>query len=88
MVQHIGEVESSFLYEGFGYAVGSQTVPDQQYLDLSFSYLMDNTTATIGIDNVAGEDPPFIEAGFNASTDPSTYRVLGRTVWLNVKHEF
>lgn len=88
MVQHMSEVESRFLYEGFGYAVGTQTVPDQQYLDLSFSYLMDNTTATLGIDNVTDEYAPFIEAGFNANTDPQTYRPFGQIIWVNVKHEF
>lgn len=41
-----------------------------------------------GITNVTDEEPPFIEVGFNASTDPSTYRMFGRGWFLRAAYEF
>ncbi len=35
-----------------------------------------------GVTNLTNEAPPYIDSGFNASTDPSTYRVLGRGFFL------
>lgn len=41
-----------------------------------------------GVTNVTDEAPPFIEVGFNASTDPSTYRMFGRGWFLRAAYEF
>lgn len=41
-----------------------------------------------GITNVTDEEPPYIEVGFNATTDPSTYRMFGRGYFLRAAYEF
>lgn len=41
-----------------------------------------------GITNVTNEAPPFIEQGFNAATDPSTYRVFGRGYYVRLSQKF
>ncbi len=38
-----------------------------------------------GINNLTDEEPPFIETGFNATTDPSTYRMFGRGYYVRVE---
>ena len=37
-----------------------------------------------GVTNVTDEEPPYIDFGFNASTDPSTYRLFGRGYYFRV----
>ena len=46
------------------------------------------TKITAGITNLTDEEPPFIDTGFNASTDPSTYRMFGRGYYLRLSHSF
>jgi iron complex outermembrane recepter protein len=41
-----------------------------------------------GITNISDEEPPFIEVGFNATTDPSTYRMMGRGYFLRMQYKF
>ena len=31
---------------------------------------------------------PYIEVGFNATTDPSTYRMFGRGYYVKLTHSF
>jgi iron complex outermembrane receptor protein len=37
-----------------------------------------------GINNVTDEAPPYIDLGFNAKTDPSTYRLFGRGYFVRL----
>ncbi|MGB5447429.1 MAG: TonB-dependent receptor [Woeseiaceae bacterium] len=46
------------------------------------------TKVSAGITNITDEEPPFIEVGFNASTDPSTYRMFGMGYYLRLSHTF
>lgn len=66
-----------------------QTIDSVLYHDLVGSYdFGQGTVVTAGITNLTDEEPPFIEVGFNATTDPSTYRLFGRGYYLRFKHAF
>ncbi|MCG8434138.1 MAG: TonB-dependent receptor, partial [Gammaproteobacteria bacterium] len=64
-------------------------IPDQLYLDLVGRYhFSTGTSVAFGINNVTDEQAPFINNGFNAETDPTTYRVLGREYFIRVTQSF
>jgi len=71
-----------------------QTIDSQLYHDITASYNfggetpMQGLTVTAGITNITDEEPPFIEVGFNATTDPSTYRVMGRGYFARLTYKF
>jgi iron complex outermembrane receptor protein len=69
-----------------------QDIPSQLYHDLvgSYTFAVRNSTIAIsgGITNLTDEEPPFIEAGFNASTDPSTYRMFGQGYYLRLTWKY
>ncbi|MBT8059316.1 MAG: TonB-dependent receptor [Gammaproteobacteria bacterium] len=67
-----------------------QDIDSQIYHDLVASYTWGaiNTTITGGITNLTDEAPPFIETGFNAGTDPPTYRLFGRGYYLRLAWKF
>jgi outer membrane receptor protein involved in Fe transport len=67
-----------------------QTIDSILYHDLVANYTFDEwrTTVTAGITNITDEPPPFIEVGFNATTDPSTYRLFGRGYYLRLSWKF
>ena len=56
--------------------------------DVRFTYFMDNISATIGLDNVFDEDPPYAATGFNDNTDPRTYNTSGRHIYVNFNLSF
>lgn len=65
------------------------TVDAQLYHDLATTYNTDfGTSVSFGITNIADKAPPFIDTAFNASTDPSTYRLFGRSYFLRLTHDF
>ena len=59
-----------------------QDISSVMYHDLNASYTIWNTRFQGGITNITNEEPPFIETGFNAGTDPATYRLFGRGYYL------
>ncbi|QSX38496.1 TonB-dependent receptor domain-containing protein [Shewanella sedimentimangrovi] len=64
-------------------------VPSVMYHDLTASYVFPtNTTVTAGVTNLFDEKPPYIETAFNGNTDESTYRLFGRSWFLNVNQKF
>jgi iron complex outermembrane receptor protein len=69
-----------------------QDIPSQLYHDIVASYSFDafgsNASISGGVTNLTDEAPPFIEIGFNASTDPSTYRLFGIGYYLRLAFEF
>ncbi|WP_166422970.1 TonB-dependent receptor [Paraglaciecola sp. 20A4] len=66
-----------------------QKVEAQLYHDVSVNYAFEfGTNLTLGVTNITNEAPPYIEAAFNASTDPSTYRLFGRSGYVRVSHKF
>jgi outer membrane receptor protein involved in Fe transport len=82
-VRYIGEVEEPYDVES-----GFRTIDSQMINDARFTYFMDNFTATLGLNNVFDEDPPFAETGFNDNTDPRTYNTTGRHVYVNLGVKF
>jgi outer membrane receptor protein involved in Fe transport len=77
---------------------GAGNQPDGSYIQSIDSYLYHDliaqyefksgTKITAGVTNITQEDPPFIEIGFNGTTDPSTYRMFGRGYYLRLSHTF
>ena len=69
-----------------------QKIDSYLYHDLVGSYTWNafgsSTQFTAGITNITDEDPPFIEQGFNATTDPATYRMFGRGYFLRLQWAF
>lgn len=66
-----------------------QDLSSELYHDLIFDYRMGedrNGLVSIGITNVTDEAPPYIDAGFNANTDPSTFRLFGRSYFVRLKY--
>ena len=59
----------------------------QHYVDISAVYdLQEHVTLSGGIDNLFDNDPPIAgDQQTQANTDPSTYDVLGRTIWAGLK---
>lgn len=65
-------------------------IDDQLYHDLVATYVLSALGVTIsgGVTNFTDEEPPYIEQGFNATTDPSTYRMFGRGYFLRLGWKF
>ncbi len=61
------------------------------YHDLVFDYTLDamgSTRLTAGFTNLTDEAPPYLDPGFNANTDPNTYRVFGRGYFVRISQTF
>ncbi len=56
--------------------------------DSIFGDAMNGLKVQAGITNITDEEPPFIEVGFNATTDPSTYRMMGRGYFVRLGYSF
>ena len=66
-----------------------QDLDDEMYHDLIVDYRMGedrNGLISVGITNFTDEEPPYIDAGFNANTDPSTFRLFGRSYFVRLKY--
>ena len=69
----------------------TQTIDSVVYHDLVFDYSLNRfgtTRLTLGVTNLTDEAPPFIDRGFNASTDPTTYRVFGTGYFFRISQTF
>lgn len=68
----------------------TQKIDSVLYHDLVANYEFDatNTTLAAGITNLTNEEPTYIDLGFNAKTDPATYRMFGRGYYLRVTQRF
>lgn len=74
----------------YSFVGGIQHVPSQVYSDFTASYAVPwyESTVTVGVTNIFDKAPPYIDAGFNGSTDPTTYRMFGRSFFLKWKTRF
>jgi iron complex outermembrane receptor protein len=89
--EYISDITSPYTFAQYLPAdYGDQKVASQLYHDLvvSYTYGPTNTSVTAGITNITDEAPPFIDSGFNASTDPSTYRMFGIGYYLRLTQKF
>ena len=69
---------------------GTQSIASQSYSDLTFTYAVpwQESTLSLSINNVFDKDPPYIESGFNGSTDEARYRLFGRTYNVGFRTRF
>jgi outer membrane receptor protein involved in Fe transport len=97
MIGYLGEYVSDLLADTFcNCGDGNQPdgtykhdVPSVLYHDLVARYEFGTgTIISAGLTNLTDEEPPIIETGFNAMTDPSTYRLFGRGWYLRVQQNF
>ncbi len=66
-----------------------QKIDSQLYHDFVAGYEFDyGLKLQAGVTNITDEEPPFIEIGFNATTDPSTYRTMGRGYYVRLQYNF
>jgi outer membrane receptor for ferrienterochelin and colicin len=67
-----------------------QAIDSLLYHDIVVDYTFDATGTNIaaGFTNVTDEEPPFIDTGFNANTDPATYRLFGRGYYIRLTQSF
>jgi hypothetical protein len=67
-----------------------QSVDSLLYHDIVVDYTFDATGTNIaaGFTNVTDEEPPYIDTGFNANTDPATYRLFGRGYYIRLTQSF
>lgn len=83
-LEYNGDAEYDARFTGDTLAIDKQI-----YHDISVAYQVnDSISVTGGFRNLTDEEPPFFDSGFNASTDPSTYRVDGRGVFARVSAKF
>lgn len=68
---------------------GNTKIESETYVDLTVRYNLPwGTQISGGITNILDNDPPFIVQGFNANTDSDTFRMLGRSWFARVTHNF
>ena len=78
---------------------GVGNTPDGRYIQDIDSFLYHDLIATYafssygleltaGITNIGDKEPPFIDTGFNATTDPATYRMFGRGYYLRFQWKY
>ncbi len=65
-------------------------IDSQLYHDLfgSYEFVSTGTKISVGVTNLTDEAPPYIDLGFNAKTDPSTYRMFGMGYYARVSQKF
>ena len=86
LAEYISDIKATATYEDYTYKVDSI-----MYHDLVFDYTLDafgETRLTAGFTNLTDEEPPYIDPGFNANTDPNTYRMFGRGYFLRLSQTF
>ena len=71
----------------------SVRIPSYDYFSVFASYAADQGmlagfSTTIGVENLTDEDPPLIDSGPQANTDPSQYDVFGRRYYLRMSYRF
>ena len=61
------------------------STPNYNYVDINGVWeINESTTLRIGIDNVFAKEPPLLgDAQIQSNTEPGTYDVIGRRLWLN-----
>ncbi len=89
-ISYLGEYISELKSEdAFGLEY-EYTIDSQLYHDIILNYDLPQygISASLGITNVTDEAPPYIDLGFNAKTDPGTYRLFGQGYYLRVGYAF
>jgi len=99
LVEYISTLDADTWCNCDGDGDPSNNLPDGSYIqdidsflyhDLIASWVWGaaNTTVSVGLTNITDEAPPYIEMGFNAGTDPPTYRLFGRGYYLRLSWKY
>jgi len=86
LAEYISDIKATATYNDYTYKVDSYL-----YHDLVFDYTLDamgETRLSAGFTNLTDEAPPYLDPGFNANTDPNTYRVFGMGYYLRLSQTF
>jgi len=86
LAEYISGIDAVASYQNY-----TQRVDSLLYHDLVFDYELQQwgtTRLSLGITNLTNEAPPYIDRGFNASTDPTTYRMFGRGYFFRISQTF
>jgi outer membrane receptor protein involved in Fe transport len=90
-VEYIGSYsETVFDWAGFGYVFEyfERRVEPVMYHDIEAGFSFDSgVTVRAVITNFTDEDPPYLNVG-PANTDVTTYRLLGRSYFLELRYQF
>ena len=79
-------VDATFFSEPFDPFV--RTIESVLYHDIEGAFEFDNGIAVrVAITNVTDEDPPFVNLASPANTDAGSYRLLGRTYFLELRYD-
>jgi outer membrane receptor protein involved in Fe transport len=63
-------------------------VSTAEYNPCGWRAWLNNTTITVGVDNVTDEQPPFVAASFENGYDQQTASVKGRLWYVGIKKRF
>ena len=77
----------------------SNNLPDGTYIQkvdailyhdivMDYTFEQTGTNVALGFTNLTDEAPPFMDTGFNANTDPPTYRLFGRGYYVRLTQSF
>jgi outer membrane receptor protein involved in Fe transport len=85
--EYISGLDGDTVFFGTDYI---QDIDSLLYHDLVASYTFSDWGLSLsgGITNITDEEPPFIDVGFNAKTDPPTYRMFGLGYFLRASWKF
>ena len=87
LAEYIGSIDAQATFQ----TDYTQHIDSQLYHDLVFDYrleLVGETMLSLGFSNLTNEEPPYIDSAFNASTDPTTYRMFGRGYFFRISQTF
>jgi outer membrane receptor protein involved in Fe transport len=59
-------------------------VPDVYYTDIEAHYNFGSYSFQIGMDNVFDKTPPYYDDAIDCNTDPGTYDLKGRYMWVRI----
>jgi outer membrane receptor protein involved in Fe transport len=63
-------------------------VSTAEYGCSNWQWWLNNTTITLGMQNVADEDPPFVAGSFESGYDESIANIKGRFWYVGLKKRF
>ena len=85
LAEYISSLDTSAAFADYNYVIDSQLYSD---IVASYDFPQTGTKVTVGVTNVTDEEPPFIDVGFNASTDQATYRQFGMGYYFRLTQSF
>lgn len=84
--EFIGGMDTTaVIFSDYEYKIDSQLYHD---LVVNYEFVDTGTKISAGVTNVTDEAPPYIDLGFNAKTDPATYRLFGRGYYVRLTQSF